>query len=354
VPIDADPRLVELLEAATRDALAGPVRESEHFWRIAAEAARAVPADEVLAVAVTFARASEPALRATGAALAAQLAGEGLIDREEAVGVVGALLADPVADVVRISLHAIAESGAPQPLPAVAELAASPDAGVRLDAVHALYSCAGEPADAVAVAALVARAGDPDDAVRDWATFGLAERVDADSGALRDALAACLGDPVPDVREQAAFGLAARGDARAVEPLAALLAADEVSELVVEAAGLAADERLLDPLRALAGWSEPEMRDLVEAAMARCDPAARRRDDAFAAAVADALEQHVGRGVLDAVELLPLTRGLTRELVVRLDGGREAQLDLGALAGHPEVAGDPRRAAAQILERLRA
>ena len=71
--IPADPVLVELLERATAEALDGSSRESELFWSTVSEAARSVPADEVLAVAITFCGSDASAMRATGAALIAEL-----------------------------------------------------------------------------------------------------------------------------------------------------------------------------------------------------------------------------------------------------------------------------------------
>ena len=87
-----------------------------------------------------------------------------------------------------------------------------------------------------------------------------------------------MSDGYLDVREEAAVGLARRGDPRAFEPVRALLDADEVSTLTVEAAGYLADERLLRPLLELGEWWEDDS-DLLTLAIASCDPAARERLD---------------------------------------------------------------------------
>ena len=76
------------------------------FWSIVAEAAASVPVDEVLAVAITFCRADEPGLRATGAGLVAELGDRAA---EDALGVLEPLLGrEDDLDVTRIALHGVA------------------------------------------------------------------------------------------------------------------------------------------------------------------------------------------------------------------------------------------------------
>ena len=333
--IPADPVLVALLERATSEALDGAAREREQFWELVQEAVAAVPLDEVLAVGVTFCRAEAVPLRATGAALLAQLcdAADGVLD--EAFAVLADLLArEDAPDVVRIALHGISLSRLPAGLALALARISHPDAGVRLDVTHAVTACAGEPPSPPAVDALIRLSADPDDGVRDWATFGLGSGLAADGDALRDALAARLGDPYLDVREEAAVGLARRGDARAFAPVLALLEADEVSAQTVEAAGHLADERLLPPLCELGEWWEDES-DVLRLAIARCDPAARAR---------------FGERVRATVALIGLD-----EVSVEQPGDLTTVLRVGGLTwvledlfAHPAVRDDPARAAARV------
>jgi HEAT repeat protein len=272
VSIPADPVLVELLERATAEAAAGPARDSDAFWTTVAEAVRAVPVDEVLAVSITFCRADAVPMRATGAALAAELGNLGPDLAGEALEQLQSLLArEDVPDVIRIALHGVALGGLPDGVWLALPFAGHDEARVRLDATHALYSCAGEPASPEAIAALIVLTRDDDDDVRDWATFGIGSHVGADRDDIREALAGRLEDSYLDVREEAALGLARRGDARAFEPVRVLLEADEVSALTVEAAGFLADERLLRPLVELGEWWEDDS-DLLRLAIARCTP----------------------------------------------------------------------------------
>ncbi len=78
---------------------------------------------------------------------------------------------------IRIALHGVGLTRLADGLPLVLRFAAHADAGVRLDATHALYSCAGEPPSRAAIDGLVALSADADERVRDWATFGLGTRA---------------------------------------------------------------------------------------------------------------------------------------------------------------------------------
>ena len=329
------------------------------FWSIVAEAAASVPVDEVLAVAITFCRADEPGLRATGAGLVAELGDRAA---EDALGVLEPLLGrEGDLDVTRIALHGVAATRLVGGIPIAGSFADHRDAGVRLDATHALYSCAGVPASATAVAALIALSSDVDDDVRDWATFGLGTEVDADGGDLRAALVARLGDAHLDVREEAAIGLARRSDARAFEPVRALLADDEVSALTVEAAGYLADERLLRPLLELGEWWEDDP-DLLRAAIARCDPIAQARFEVRSGALVELIEEgfaeHAPRSRLDAVGVERSTEDLTSILTVAWtnEGGlqRDAAFTIERVLERPEVQDDPARAAAIVLAQIAA
>lgn len=355
--IPADPVLVALLERATAEALAEPARESDVFWSTVAEAVAAVPVDEILAVAVTFCRSDAPAMRATGAGLVAELCNLGREWVGEALEVLESLLArEDEADVIKVALHGVALTGLTTSIPTVLRFASNRDATVRLDATHALYCCAGEPASPDAIDALIRLSADPDDAVRDWATFGLGTRLDADDGDVRAALLERLSDGYLDVREEAAVGLARRGDPRAFEPVRALLDADEVSTLTVEAAGYLADERLLRPLLELGEWWEDDS-DLLTLAIASCDPAARERLDErmrmLVELIEDAFDEPGPASTLDGVTAGRSSRELGSTLTVHWtdpDGvQRGATWSIEALLARPDVQNDVERAAAAVL-----
>jgi HEAT repeats len=355
--IPADPVLVELLERATGEALSGSARESELFWSTVADAVAAVPVDEVIAVAITFCRSDAPAMRATGAGMLAELCNLAHEWAGEALADLGPLLArEDETDVIRVALHGVALTVLPEAIPMALGFVAHGDASVRLDATHALYSCAGDPASAEAIDALIALSSDTDDAVRDWATFGLGTHVATDDDHVRSALVARLSDPYLDAREEAAVGLARRGDARALEPVLELLEADEVSSLAVEAAGHLADERLLRPLLELGEWWEDDS-DLLRLAIARCDPVARARVDERTRLLVELVERgfagSVPAGTLDEVTAKPSFLELASELTVTWTDGdgirREALWTIERVLARHDVRDDPERAAAAVL-----
>ena len=92
------------------------------------------------------------------------------------------------------------------------------------------------PNDARSVEGLLKLTSDPDDEVRDWTVFGLGVLGNADSPEIREALLRCLTDANENVREEAAVGLGKRRDKRLVPALRIMLAADDFSVRVGEAA----------------------------------------------------------------------------------------------------------------------
>ena len=296
--IPADPLLIELLERATAEALDGIARESDVFWSTVAEAAAAVPVDEVLASAITFCRADADALRATGAGMLAELCNLEGEWGAEVLGILAPLLERETSlDVIRIALHGVGLTGLAEGLPIVLRFAAHADA----------RRAPGRDACALLVRgrahrrgprsrALIELSADPDEHVRDWATFGLGTQLDVDDGDLRAALVDRLSDPFLDAREEAAVGLARRRDPRAFEPVRELLEAEEVSALTVEAAGYLADERLLRPLLELGEWWEDDP-ELLRAAIDRCDPVARTRFEERLRRLVELVERDFGARV---------------------------------------------------------
>jgi hypothetical protein len=360
--IPADPLLVDLLERATAEALGGAARESDVFWSTVAEAAAAVPVDEVLASAITFCGADADALRATGAGLLAELRNLGDQWGAEVLGVLVPLLERETSlDVTRIALHGVGLSRLADGLPIVLRFATHADAGVRLDATHALYSCAGDPPSRAAVERLIALSADPDEHVRDWATFGLGSELDVDDADVRAALVDRLSDTFLDAREEAAVGVARRGDPRALETVRALLDADEVSSLTVEAAGFLADERLLRSLLELGEWWEDDSA-LLRAAIDRCDPVARARFEARLQAVVELVERHFDERLPGALLEHLTTERSSRELATNLEAvwrdamgvRRDASWPVERLFARRDVDGNPERAATVVLAGLAA
>jgi HEAT repeat protein len=358
--IPADPLLVVLLERATAEALAESARESDVFWSAIVEAVGVVPVDEVLATAITFCRADAEPLRATGAGMLAELANLGPQWADEALdGLASLLEREHATDAVRVALHGVALTGRPGGVPVALPFAAHADPGVRLDTTHALYSCAGDPPADPAIDGLIALSADPDQDVRDWATFGLGSQLAVDRPDLRSALLARLHDPHLDVREEAAVGLARRGDTRAFDTVRALLDADEVASITVEAAGYLSDERLLRPLLELGEWWEDDP-ELLTAAIARCDPAARARFDERTGELVDLIEhgfaEHAPLSRLDAISVTRATEELTSTLVVtwmnELGLPRDAAWSVEELFARRSVRDDPERAAAVVLAEI--
>jgi len=96
-------------------------------------------------------------------------------------------------------------------VPITLKLIDHPNSDVRFDVVFALSG--GEcPKEEAAIAALIKLSTDDDVHVRDWATFGLKERITAESVAIRTALYARLTDDDDQVIIEAIGGLARRKD----------------------------------------------------------------------------------------------------------------------------------------------
>ncbi|MFD3923450.1 ankyrin repeat domain-containing protein [Streptomyces sp. NPDC058595] len=134
------------------------------------------------------------------------------------------------------------EWGAADGLPEILRHTGHPDAAVRRRVAVALAGLV--PGDhEEGVAALTALSADTDNSVRERATSALAG-VDADTPAIRAALAARLTDPVAVTAAEAARGLVVRRDPRAVDALARMLADGSVTG---HARGTAADAVRLLP-----------------------------------------------------------------------------------------------------------
>lgn len=119
----------------------------------------------------------------------------------------------------------------PRAIPDLLELQLHHDHGVR----HGVASALSHYGTSEAIGGLIALSGDIDDDVRDWATFGLGQIVQADTPAIRAALHARLDDPCHDARNEAIEGLAIRGD-RSVVPVLIRELHQQVSMPLLDAA----------------------------------------------------------------------------------------------------------------------
>jgi HEAT repeat protein len=126
-----------------------------------------------------------------------------------------------------------------------------------------------------AITALIALSADPYPHVRDWATFGLAVQIDADTPEIRDALAARLGDSDPDTEGEAMVGLARRQDLRVLQPLLNTLESGDVGSLPLEAAIALGNPQLYPALVQLRDQWDREHNweyEMLEEAITSCMP----------------------------------------------------------------------------------
>jgi HEAT repeat protein len=131
---------------------------------------------------------------------------------------VGARLApgqDPDLAAVSVMLVGLAAEAdrahGPGALTILRDALASPDVGPRLAAVKAIPAV--DATDSW-VTEYIDLSRDTNDEIRDWATFALASRTDADDEAISEALLARTEDPCYEARIGAIVGLVKRGDPR--------------------------------------------------------------------------------------------------------------------------------------------
>ncbi len=219
--------------------------------------------------AAALCQGARPIERMTGADVLAEL---GLPDHDypdEATAILAALLErERDARVLASVLTAFGHLGGPPDLGVAAPLADHADPAVR----HSLAYALGFREEPLAVETLIALTRDEEANVRDWATFGLGQG-DADSPALRDALAVRLDDEDDDVRAEAIAGLARRRDDRALDPLIAAIRGQETGPQIFEACETMADRRLVPELLYLRiiHADRPEILVAIDQAIAHCD-----------------------------------------------------------------------------------
>lgn len=224
---------------------------------------------DVFERAAALCQGARPIERMTGADVLAEL---GLPDHDcpdEATAILSALLErERDAGVLASALTALGHLGGPPDLGAIARLAAHTDPAVR----HSLAYALGFREEPLAIEMLIALTRDDEANVRDWATFGLGQG-DADSPAIREALAERLDDDDDDVRAEAIAGLARRRDERALEPLIEAIRGRETGPQVFEACETMADRRLVPELLYLRilHADRPEVLAAIDQAIAQCD-----------------------------------------------------------------------------------
>jgi hypothetical protein len=184
-------------------------------------------------------------------------------------------------------------------IPALVRLSRHDDDDVRFHVALALTSCDVEhPNNPYVIGTLMALMIDSCVEVRDNATFGVAQLLDADSSDIRNALAERLADSDFATRREAMIGLARRRDARAFDPILEALREGDTDRLVLESVCHLADERFLPYLLALDSDDEITRGEIVEARRA-CDPVETAFMDATMLAFLSKLDEAFQRAALD-------------------------------------------------------
>jgi HEAT repeat protein len=249
-----DPRTIsELFDAAFHD-------DEDEAWD-AVTALHWRGCRDVLSRAILLSQAGDPRARGRGADVLGQL---GIPERtfpEEAFNAVLPLLADEYLSVVRSAIFALSHIDSQRAAPQICPLAGHKDDKIRYAVTVGL--CAVDTQEANQTLLKLMKDRDAD--VRNWATFGIGQQSDCDSGEIRTALAEALWDDDADVRYEGVIGLGKRRDRRAIRYLKILLHTDPEDVFAREAStklvGLDESEEvatidLLAALHRLQRWSE--------------------------------------------------------------------------------------------------
>jgi HEAT repeat protein len=176
-----------------------------------------------------------------------------MLEREQDPGALSAIL------------FALSHNKAPKAIKYVSRFRRHPDPEVRRGVVFALLGYEDQTAHGV----LIELTRDRDVEVRDWATFGIGTQCEADTPAIRDALADRLADSDDVTRCEALVGLARRRDPRALTGLQKELARESVDTLALEAAAFLGDPLLRPRLVALRGRRDVD-REFLDDAIRAC------------------------------------------------------------------------------------
>ena len=247
--------------------------ESDAYWGAVRELQKR-GAPDVFELSSQLCDGGEPHARKLGLDVLGQLGyerGRPFLDESLPVAFRLAVDADPL--VRRSALAALGNLGDPQSLSVLVSHMADPDARIRLVVAQAIPPVFADSPQAEGVQALIQLSDDSDKEVRDWATFGLGSLSDLDSDEIRNALSRRLDDLEGDTAGEALVGLARRRDPKIVLRVDALLQAEVVGNLTVEAAGELADRTFVPSLQRLkrTGWAEGDPRGwLLEKALIAC------------------------------------------------------------------------------------
>lgn len=203
-----------------------------------------------------WANSPAAAERAAGADVLGQLGWERKTFQRESVAILIALLSDPDIDVICSAAYALGHRNDPRAITPLIPLASHFETAVR----RAVVSGLSRHDDHRAVCTLIELSQDTDDDVRNWASFGIAQQIDLDTPALRDALALRLADHDPEIRGEAMIGLGRRGDSRALPAVKLALQGEFHGDWPLEAAGLIGAADLVPLIRAHRETLEPEDR----------------------------------------------------------------------------------------------
>jgi HEAT repeat protein len=209
----------------------------------AIQALRTLGTREVFEVAASWCESDAPLMRTRGADVIAQL-GKSVEHPSNSFPVESfkaiSRMVETERDVRALAsaLFALGHLGNVAAVPHIASRAAHGDAGVRYAVAFALGCYPNEPKT---IEVLTTLTSDAEGSIRDWAIFGVGVLGDADTAAVRDALAARLFDTDGDAREEALVGLAKRHDERALPCLVELLRQPDPSDRVLESASLMLD-----------------------------------------------------------------------------------------------------------------
>lgn len=192
--------------------------------------------EAVLDICKAFCKSDDSDERAVGAAVLGQLGSSLELLRDERFRLLKEMLdrelsGDVDPEMLASICFAFGHLNDPRAVPAVVPLACHPLSSVRYAVVQALSA----QEDPVAIAELIGLSNDEDRDIRDWATFGLGQLIEADNADIREALRSRLTDADPDTRLEAISGLARRKDAGVIPHIVDALDAGEVGAPIFEA-----------------------------------------------------------------------------------------------------------------------
>jgi HEAT repeat protein len=222
-----------------------------------------------------YCESDDPADRATGADILAQLGWGDQTFQDESVEILTRLLGDADPYVIYCAAVGLGHRSAESAIHHLLQHVHHADPLVRYGVVLGLSG----HEDDRAIHGLIQLARDNDHDVRNWAVFGLGSQIDSDSEEIRQALREALGDSDHEIRGEALVGLATRGDPTIVPELLNEWKNDDVSILSIEAAEQSRDSRLYHRLNhfleILELDDDPRFTSKLHDAIKACNPEAQ-------------------------------------------------------------------------------